>query len=144
MARPDLGGTVTQLLDGTEGIRSLDNLTVSDTGKVILQEDQGNTPRLSRVWAYDPETDGLVQIAQHDPAKFGTETTAAVVPFNQDEESSGVVDVTGIFGKEGGQAFLLDTQAHYPFGVPGSSGRTEIVEGGQLLLMRVDTDAVFA
>ena len=144
VARPDLGGTVTQLLDGTEGIRSLDNLTVSDTGKVILQEDQGNTPRLSRVWAYDPETDGLVQIAQHDPAKFGTETTAAVVPFNQDEESSGVVDVTGIFGKDGGQAFLLDTQAHYPFGVPGSSGRTEIVEGGQLMLMRVDADAVFA
>jgi hypothetical protein len=144
VARPDLGGTVTQLLDGTEGIRSLDNLTVSDTGKVILQEDQGNTPRLSRVWAYDPETDGLVQIAQHDPAKFGTETAAAVVPFNQDEESSGVVDVTGIFGKDGGQAFLLDTQAHYPFGVPGSSGRTEIVEGGQLMLMRVDADAVFA
>ena len=144
VARPDLGGTVTQLLDGTEGIRSLDNLTVSDTGKVILQEDQGNTPRLSRVWAYDPETDGLVQIAQHDPAKFGAETAAAVVPFNQDEESSGVVDVTGIFGKDGGQAFLLDTQAHYPFGVPGSSGRTEIVEGGQLMLMRVDADAVFA
>jgi len=67
-----------------------------------------------------------------------------VVPFNQDEESSGVVDVTGIFGKDGGQAFLLDTQAHYPFGVPGSSGRTEIVEGGQLMLMRVDADAVFA
>jgi hypothetical protein len=37
VARPDLGGTVTQLLDGTEGIRSLDNLTVSDTGKVILR-----------------------------------------------------------------------------------------------------------
>ena len=144
VTQPNLGGTVTQLLDGTEGIRNLDNLTVSSTGKVILQEDQGNTPRLSKVWTYDPETDGLVQIAQHDRAKFGSETTPAVVPFTQDEESSGVVDVTDIFGKDGGQAYLLDTQAHYPFGAPGSAGRTEIVEGGQLMLMRVDADATFA
>lgn len=144
VAQPNLGGTVTQLLDGTEGIRSLDNLTVTSTGKLILQEDRGNTPALSKVWAYDPATDGLLQIAQHDPAKFGNEANPAVPPFTQDEESSGVVDVTDIFGKDGGQAFLLDTQAHYPFGAPGSAGRIEMVEGGQLMLMRVDADAVFA
>ena len=144
VTRPELGGTVTQLLDGTEGIRSLDNLTVSASGKVVIQEDPGNNPRLAKVWHYDPETDGLVQIAQHDPAKFGSETAPAVVPFTQDEESSGVVDATGIFGKDGGQAYLLDTQAHYPFGAPGSSGRTKVLEGGQLMLMRVDADAVFA
>ena len=95
------------------------------------------------MWHYDPETDGLVEIARHDPAKFGDETTAPVAPFTQDEESSGVVDVTGIFGRDGGQAYLLDTQAHYPFGAPGSAGRTEIVEGGQLMLMRIDADAAF-
>ena len=144
VARPNLGGTVTQLLDGSEGIRSLDNLTVSASGKVVLQEDPGNNPRLAKVWHYDPATDGLVELARHDPARFGGETAPAVVPFTQDEESSGVVDVTGIFGKDGGQAYLLDTQAHYPFGAPGSSGRTEMVEGGQLMLMRVDSDAVFA
>jgi serralysin len=54
-----------------------------------------------------------------------------------------VVDVTDIFGRDGGQAYLLDTQAHYPFGAPGSAGRTEIVEGGQLMLMRIDADAAF-
>jgi hypothetical protein len=144
VSQPNLGGTVTQLLDGTEGIRSLDNLTVSASGKVVIQEDPGNNPRLAKVWQYDPKTDGLVQLAQHDPAKFGSETAPATVPFTQDEESSGVVDVTGIFGKDGGQAYLLDTQAHYPFGAPGSAGRTEMVEGGQLMLMRVDSDAVFA
>jgi hypothetical protein len=143
-ARPELGGTVTQLLDGTEGIRSLDNLAVSASGKVVIQEDPGNSPRLAKVWHYDPGTDGLVQIAQHDPARFGSETAAAAAPFTQDEESSGVVDVTGIFGRDGGQAFLLDTQAHYPFGAPGSSGRAEVVEGGQLMLMRFDADAAFA
>jgi serralysin len=143
VARPELGGTITQLLDGSEGIRSLDNLTVSDTGKVVIQEDPGNNPRLAKVWHYDPETDGLVEIARHDRAKFGDETTAPVAPFTQDEESSGVVDVTDIFGRDGGQAYLLDTQAHYPFGAPGSAGRTEIVEGGQLMLMRIDADAAF-
>ncbi len=143
-ARPELGGTVTQLLDGTEGIRSLDNLAVSASGKVVIQEDPGNSPRLAKVWHYDSGTDGLVQIAQHDPARFGSETAAAAAPFTQDEESSGVVDVTGIFGRDGGQAFLLDTQAHYPFGAPGSSGLADVVEGGQLMLMRFDADAAFA
>jgi serralysin len=143
VTRPELGGTLTQLLDGTEGIRSLDNLTVSASGKIVIQEDPGNNPRLAKVWHYDPETDSLVEIARHDSAKFGDETTAPVAPFTQDEESSGVVDVTGIFGRDGGQAYLLDTQAHYPFGAPGSAARTEIVEGGQLMLMRVDADAAF-
>jgi hypothetical protein len=141
-ARPELGGTVTQLLDGSEGIRSLDNLAVSGSGRVVLQEDPGAEARSARVWEYDPASDGLAELARHDPARFGDETgRAPALPFNTNEESSGVVDVTGIFGRDGGEAYLLDVQAHYPFGAPGSSGRTEIVEGGQLLLMRVDAFA---
>ena len=141
-ARPELGGMVTQLLDGSEGIRSLDNLTVSGSGRVMIQEDPGAEARSARVWEYDPAGDGLVELARHDPARFGDETgRAPTSPFNTNEESSGVVDVTGIFGRDGGEAYLLDVQAHYPFGAPGSSGRTEILEGGQLLLMRVDAFA---
>lgn len=141
-SRPELGGTVTQLLDGSEGIVSLDNLTVSGAGKVVLQEDPGGAARSARLWEYDPATDGLVELARHDPARFGDEFgLVPVLPFNNNEESSGVVDVSGIFGRDGGEAYLLDVQAHYAFGAPGSSGRAEIVEGGQLLLMRADAAA---
>ncbi len=146
---PEWGGTYTALLDGTEGQQMLDNLTVAADGKVLLQEDVGNQTRLSKVWSYDPATDGLTEVAQHDPARFGT---PPVAPFNQDEESSGIVEVTELFPRDPGQRlFLVDTQAHYPFGAEGSAERQEIVQGGQLMLMVVNdfaglggTDQVFA
>ena len=125
---PELGGTIKMMLDGTEGQVMLDNLTVTAEGKVILQEDVGNSARLGKVWEYDPVADKLAQLAEHDPARFSGITP----PFNQDEESSGVLDVTAILGSPGKQAFLIDVQAHYAFGSP------EIVEGGQLQVMYVD------
>ncbi|GJD93612.1 alkaline phosphatase PhoX [Methylobacterium iners] len=126
--RPELGGTVRLLLDGTEGQVMLDNMTVTDEGRVILQEDPGNNARLARVYEYNPVTDTLTQLAEHDPARF----SAPVAPFTRDEESSGVIDVTDILARPGEQVLLLDVQAHYPFGQP------EIVEGGQLLAMTID------
>ncbi|TCZ53877.1 hypothetical protein [Roseicella aquatilis] len=142
-SRPELGGTFQALLDGTEGHKMLDNMTVSADGTLILLEDVGNNPRAGKVWHYDPATDQLTEIAHHDVARFGDETTAATPPFTQDEESSGVLDVTDLFPHEPGQhVFLLDTQAHYAFGVAGSPDRQEIVEGGQLKLMTVDESAL--
>jgi serralysin len=141
-SRPELGGAFTALLDGTEGHKMLDNMAVSADGTLILQEDVGNNPRAGKVWHYDPATDKLTEIAHHDVARFGDETTPATVPFTQDEESSGVVDVTDLFPHDRGQhVFLLDTQAHYPFGLAGSLDKQEIVEDGQLMLMTVDAGA---
>jgi Ca2+-binding RTX toxin-like protein len=95
---------------------------------------------------YNPATDngvdplsGLTQIAQHDPARFtnpagptGTPAPGSITGFGQDEESSGVIEVTDILGEEQRLAFLLDTQAHYAF------SPAEFVEGGQLMAMYVD------
>ncbi len=148
---PELGGTITMLLQGAlagsnpaEGPVMLDNMTVTESGLLILQEDPGNNARLSRVWMYDPATDngvdafsGLTQIAQHDPARFTNPTGPTATPapfgangFGQDEESSGVIEVTKMFGNNK-LAFLLDTQAHYTVG-------GELVEGGQLQTMFID------
>jgi hypothetical protein len=66
-------------------------------------------------------------VAQHDPARFGNITVPATAPFNQDEESSGIIDVSSILG-EGW--YLPDVQAHY-------SITGELVEGGQLLALHV-------
>ena len=65
------------------------------------------------------------ELAQHDPERFGTPPTP---PYTNDEESSGVIDAADILGDGW---YLLDVQAHYPFGDPA------IVEGGQLLAMHV-------
>ncbi|KPF70807.1 hypothetical protein IP88_11385 [alpha proteobacterium AAP81b] len=124
---PTAGGSYEVLLDGTEGQRMMDNISVNQDGTLILQEDVGNNARLGKVWHYDPATDKLQELGQHDPARFAAPTA----PFNQDEESSGVIDVTSILGDSDTQAFLLDVQAHYTI-----SG--ELVEGGQLLAMFID------
>jgi len=128
VTNPAAGGTIRMLLDGTEGQRMLDNLEVAADGRVILQEDPGSQSYLARVWSYDPATDQLAQLAQHDPARF---VAGAPGFLTQDEESSGVIDVTSLLGGQGVQAFLLDVQAHYS--LPG-----ELVQGGQLMAMYVD------
>ena len=136
---PEYGGRYTALLDGSEGQRMLDNLTVAEDGTLILLEDVGGNARSGKVWSYDPKTDQLSELGQHDPARFGNEETPATAPFTQNEEASGVIDVSSLFDDGSGrQAFLLDTQAHYDFGDEGSAGRQQIVEGGQLQLMVVD------
>ncbi|MFE1600807.1 calcium-binding protein [Methylobacterium sp. ID0610] len=128
VTRPELGGTVKEVLRGTEGQVMFDNITVTAEGRVILQEDPGNNARLSKVWEYDPATSALTQLAEHDPARFSGLTP----PFTQDEESSGILDVSTLFGGPGRQAFLFDTQAHY------KNASADLVEGGQLQLMFVD------
>ena len=122
IGNPALGGTIEMLLDGTEGQKMLDNLTVDRGGHVILQEDVGNQVRLGKVWRYDIANDTLLELGQHDPQCF---LAGGAMFLTQDEESSGVIDMAGILGAGW---YLLDVQAHY---------RTdaETVQGGQLLAM---------
>ncbi len=148
---PELGGKISVVLEGgvagsnpAAGPVMIDNLTVTESGLVILQEDPGLNARLAKIWMYDPKADngvdpfsGLTQIAEHDPARFtnpagatGTPAPFSTTGFGQDEESSGVIEVTSMLNT-GQLAFMLDVQAHYNI-----SG--ELVQGGQLLTMFVD------
>jgi len=127
-ARPQLGGTLDMLLDGTEGAVSLDNLTVDD-GRVALQEDPGENDRLAKIWSYDIDRDRLRELARHDPGRFDpARMTSAFI--TTDEESSGIIPLDDILG-EGWYA--LTSQVHEP-------GDAETVEDGQLLLMRVRSE----
>lgn len=119
---PELGGTITALLDGTEGPKMMDNMTVDNAGNIIIQEDPGSQKYLAHIWEYRIATDELIEIAEHDANRF---ITGAPSFLTQDEESSGVIDVSSILGAG---MFLVDVQAHYS--IPG-----ELVEGGQLLAM---------
>jgi hypothetical protein len=106
---------------------------------VILQEDVGNNPHNGKIWKFDPSSRVLTLLARHDPLRFGDVGMAAAPGFNQDEESSGVIDVTPLFAGVDGydvtlyRYFLLDVQAHFNV----SATDPEVVEKGQLLMMRV-------
>ncbi|MBO4221331.1 calcium-binding protein [Bradyrhizobium neotropicale] len=124
-SNPAAGGTIKLLLNGTEGQQMFDNLTVDANGKIVLCEDVGNNAHLGKVWQYDPATDKLTQLAEHDPSRF---TSGGANFLTQDEESSGVIDVSHILGNAGENVYLIDTQAHFNVG-------GEQVEGGQLQLI---------
>jgi Bacterial regulatory proteins, tetR family len=78
----------------------------------------GTSAYLARIWQYDIASDKMTGVAHHDPARFAPPTPAA---FNQDEESSGVIDVSAILGSGW---YLLDLQAHYPNGTEAGRRRS--------------------
>ena len=123
IAHPELGGTITCLLNGTEAGNMFDNITVSPRGSIFIQEDVGNQAHNGKIWRYSIAKGTLEMVARHDPARFGDIGVGATPPFNQDEESSGIIQVYDILG-EGW--FLCDVQAHY-------NRDAELVEGGQLV-----------
>jgi len=138
LTNPDLGGKIDLLIDGrlvSPGVRvnMFDNITVNRlTGLVVLLEDVGNAAHNGKVWLYDPSTDVLTMVAKHDPARFGDIGVAATPPFNQDEETSGVIDMSHILGNG---YYLSSDQAHYLINAANPNGfanPNELVEGGQL------------
>ena len=130
ITNPQLGGTITAVIDGTEGYDAhmFDNISVAD-GTVMIQEDPGGQNYLAKIWEYDIATDKLVQVANFDPAQF---TPGLPGYITNDEESSGIIDVTGLLGDGDTRAYLLDAQVHANTNDPAT------VQEGQLMVMYVD------
>ncbi len=126
IATPELGGTITAVLDGTEGQKMLDNICTTVTNKLILQEDVGGQAHIGRMFQYDVQTDALNMIAYHDSTRF---ISGATNFLTIDEEASGIIDASSILGAG---MYLFVDQAHYAI-----SG--ECVEGGQLLALKMGT-----
>jgi hypothetical protein len=99
------------------------------------------------MWEYDPSTftgvtnSGVAtMIAKHDPARFGDRvpgfTKAAASPFTNDEEGTGVTDITDIMassilstGNINEAWYISSDQAHYGTGITPAQ-----VEGGQIFV----------
>jgi hypothetical protein len=150
--RPELGGTIDLLIDGRtvngEKVNMFDNIGINQTtGRIMLQEDTGTSVHNAKVWEFDPSTftgtntGTLTIIAKHDPARFGDRvggvTTTATLPFTNDEETSGIIDITSIMrksrlhlGNPGEAWYISSDQAHYTTGIT-----TEQVEGGQIFVI---------
>ena len=146
ITNPLLGGTVDLLIDGRtvggEKVNMFDNMTVNETtGHILLQEDVGGAAHNGKVWDFDPSTftgvtnsGNLKKVMTHDVSRFGEVAVAATAPFNNDEETSGVIDITSIMaggalhkGNPREAWYLSSDQAHYTSGIT-----TAQVEGGQL------------
>jgi hypothetical protein len=121
---PENGGTITAVLDGTEGQKMFDNLCLNNMGEIFLQEDPGGQLHIAKIWKYTIATDALSLVAEHDPNRF---VTGAANFLTIDEEASGILDASSILGAG---TYLFGDQAHYS--IPG-----EIVEGGQILVMKI-------
>ncbi len=118
---PSLGGTVEAVLDGTEGQRMLDNITIDHYGHILMVEDVGGNDHIGKIWQYTITTDDLKQVGAHDTARF---LPGAPEYLTRDEEASGILDAELILGPG---MFLIDDQPHYNI-----SG--EVVQGGQFLV----------
>jgi hypothetical protein len=141
ITNPSLGGEIDLVLDGPtvngQKVNMFDNMTFNETtGTILLQEDVGGTAHNSKVWEYNPSTNMLTQLLMHDQNRFGNIGVAPTSPFTNDEESSGIIDVTSIFESDPQvrpweHYYLTTVQSHYTTGIT-----TAQVEGGQLLLIR--------
>jgi hypothetical protein len=130
------GGTIELIVDRaalnppTPIFAQFDNITVAGDGSVLVQEDPGNTPYIAKTWLVNSTTKTSTEILHSDPGRFAPPVAS---PFNVDEESSGIIEVTDIVRSArwfeiGRRYFLADLQAHYA--IPG-----ELVEGGQVYLI---------
>jgi hypothetical protein len=137
--RPQLGGTLTLVLDGSEAplLNKPDNMTIDESGNLLIQEDPGNNVAVSRIVAYRIADGARGVLAQFDPVLF--RWRGATLPNGNpvlepgqltfDEESSGIIDAHDVIGP---RWFLFDAQVHRA--LPDA----ELVQDGQLLALHVD------
>ncbi|MCL4199442.1 MAG: hypothetical protein KJZ69_18265 [Phycisphaerales bacterium] len=126
ITNPAAGGEIHEVLDGTQPGQMYDNMTIDRFENVLIQEDPGNQPYLSKIRQYNIADPSLLPIAEHDVSRFGDYNTPPTPPFNADEETSGIIDLGDILGNGW---FAINTQAHYSLNDP------ELVQGGQLMLL---------
>jgi hypothetical protein len=147
------------LTDPTTGIRNPDNLTISSDGFVYLQEDRANGGGVdigeghfgtqeASIWklGIDPLTgtssgmpERWLQIDRTAvPSAYGQSQPAYTNPDRDgvgNWESSGIIDVSSMYGTAAGSYFIANVQAHsLSGGNIGGSGY--LAEGGQIDLIK--------
>lgn len=109
---PTLGGTISAVMDGTEGQLMMDNMCVDNWGHILIQEDVGNNAHLGRTLQYKIANDSVKWLLVHDSVRFKNGVNPSQF-LTQDEEASGIIDVQEILGS--GYFFGVD-QIHTNIG----------------------------
>lgn len=124
--------------DATKAIRNPDNVDWADDGFIYVQEDRSTATLFTDPNAANTHEASILRI---DPTTGVISRVAEInrsVPFGQIDslpgdrgnwETSGILDVSSLFGLSGGSLFLSSVQAH------SINPGTALAEGGQLLLL---------
>jgi len=147
IANVDAGGKITKLIDsstlpGGVGVAKpnmFDNIAVNKDGTITLQEDVGNAQHNGKMWIFNPADGSTKMVAKFDPALFGDINAAGTFTagtHTQDEETSGVIDITDVLGRNDGKQYsLLVAQDHASAASLNLTNAAALVQGGQMLVM---------
>jgi hypothetical protein len=113
---PALGGKITMLLDGSEApyMNKPDNIEVDGYGNILIQEDPGNNPQIERMFAYRI-ADGKIAVVSQFNDKMFSKAAADASFITEDEEQSGVTNVTSLLRKSKTDKnfyYVLNAQVH--------------------------------
>ncbi len=113
---PALGGKITMLLDGSEApyMNKPDNIEVDGYGNILIQEDPGNNAQIERMFAYRI-ADGKIAVVSQFNDKMFSKAAADASFITEDEEQSGVVNVTSLLRKNKTDKnfyYVLNAQVH--------------------------------
>jgi serralysin len=125
----NISAKVDILYDGNDadkkdfGLRSPDNLDWADDGKIYIQEDRAIPANLfgatskqeTSIWSLDPSSANpsstLTRIAQVDRSGVPSGQVDSNPTDLGNWETSGILDVSKLFGNQPGEVFLFDVQA---------------------------------
>jgi len=130
---PEKGGHIEAILKARDiEAQMFDNLTVSDNGKILINEDPGDHEHLASIWEFDPITKTAQKIFEVKPEYFQDKNHPNFLTM--DEEHSGIIDITrhvskAPWYKKSERYFLGTLQIHKKHDDP------ELVEYGQLYLI---------
>jgi len=126
------------------GIRNPDNVEWAGDGKIYLTEDRAVNPTSlfgaathieASAWQLDPITKVFKRIGEIDRTAVSDGSTDSSPADLGNWETSGVLDVTDLFGTKSDERLLLiDVQAHSIKDGP-IGGNPKLFEGGQLLFV---------
>jgi hypothetical protein len=153
VADPSLGASLELVLNGTEipsndaasgntggALFKPDNISVSVVGGeryMFIQEDPGGVDRISRLLALRLSDKKLVTVAKFNADMFDPAGNASGYLTN-DEETSGIIDVTSALGapagaQADGATFIFDAQVH-PLAAAGGVSYSDGTAGANLPL----------
>ena len=127
---PRKGGSIQSILNAKEiGAQMFDNLTVSDNGKILIDEDPGDHEHLASIWDFDTKTKKATKLFSAKPEFFQDKTHANFLTI--DKEHSGIIDITRLvtgapWYKKDERYFLGTLQIHKKIDDP------KLVELGEL------------
>lgn len=131
--QPERGGKIEAMLNARDiGAQMLDNLTVDEDGRVLIEEDPGKHAHAAGIWLFDPVTRQSSRLFEAAHARFVDKQSPDFM--TEDEEQSGIIEVTGLVKSApwfdpSRRYYLGVTQAHAAHPDPA------LVEYGQLYLI---------